>query len=84
MTRIERITQAADRIENAILRTAVKEGGGIWVGIQECEGIGYGLVLFNSPTTGSTLAIKTTEAEITAELVRDKIRRSDAAFARSK
>jgi hypothetical protein len=36
------------------------------------------LVLFNSPTTGSTLALKTTE--ITPELVKLKIKRSDAAF----
>lgn len=66
----------------ASAKVCVEEGGGIWVGIQECEGMLYDLALFNSKKTGSTLALKTTE--VTPELVRDKIRRSDAAFARSK
>lgn len=38
---------------------AVMSGGGTYVGVQECEGLPYNLVLFNSPVTGSTLALKT-------------------------
>lgn len=59
-------------------RLAVKDGGGKYVGIQECEGVDYDLVLFNSPTTGSTLALKT--SEITAAKVAKRIEDSDAAF----
>ncbi|PWT76225.1 MAG: hypothetical protein C5B59_07075 [Bacteroidetes bacterium] len=65
----------------ASARACVEEGEGIWVGIQEGEGLYTDLVLFNSPQTGSTLALKTTE--ITPEKVREKIRRSDAAFRRT-
>ncbi len=36
----------------------VKQGGGIWVGIQQGEGGLDSLVLFNSQKTGSTLAVK--------------------------
>ena len=54
----------------SLARLAVKNGGGQWVGIQEAEGMPYDLVLFNA-STGSTLALKTTE--ITAERVREKL-----------
>ena len=57
-------------------RAAVEEGGGIWCGIQESEL--YDLVLFNSPKTGSTLALKT--SAIPPELVRAKIKASDKTF----
>ncbi len=40
------------------LRRQVEQGGGEYVGIQEYEGARYDLVLFNSPRTGSTLAVK--------------------------
>ena len=62
----------------SLARLAVKEGGGQWVGIQEYEGMPYDLVLFNSPGTGSTLALKTSET--TADSVRRRIEESDAAF----
>jgi len=61
----------------SLARLAVKDGGGVWVGIQECEGV-PSLILFNSPTTGSTLALKT--SELTADNVRRRIEESDAAF----
>ena len=61
----------------SLARLAVKDGGGQWVGIQECEGV-PSLILFNSPTTGSTLALKT--SELTADNVRRRIEESDAAF----
>lgn len=62
----------------SLARLAVKDGGGQWVGIQEYEGMPYDLVLFNSPATNSTLALKT--SEITADSVRRRIEESDAAF----
>jgi len=77
---IERIREANHLYEIEVRRAsnlAVEQGGGIWNGIQEPN-----LVLFNSPKTGTTLALKTTE--ITPELVRSKIQRSDAQFARYK
>jgi hypothetical protein len=61
----------------SLQRLAVKDGGGQWVGIQECEGMAD-LVLFNSPATGSTLAIKA--SDISADRVRRRIEESDAAF----
>ena len=61
----------------SLARLAVKDGGGVWVGIQECEGL-PSLILFNSPVTGSTLALKT--SELTADNVRRRIEESDAAF----
>jgi hypothetical protein len=48
-------------------------GGGDYV-----PGMLGDLVLFNSPATGSTLAIK--ESELTAEAVREHIAKSNAAF----
>ena len=57
-------------------RAAVEEGGGIWIGIQ--SGGKYDLALFNSPKTGSTLGLRT--SEVTPELVRAKIKASDKAF----
>lgn len=61
----------------SLARLAVKDGGGRWVGIQEVEG-GRDLVLFNSPTTGSTLALNT--REINADRVRQHITQSDRVF----
>ena len=71
------VTPAVEASES-LARLAVKDGGGHWVGIQECERLPYDLVLFNSPGTGSTLALKT--SEITADSVRRRIEESDAAF----
>ena len=62
-----------------LARACVEAGGGKWRGVQEVEGHApYTLILFNSPATGSTLAIRSTE--ITSDLVRDKIKRNDAQF----
>ena len=66
----------------ASARACVEQGKGVWVGIQECEGHYYELALFNSPKTGSTLAIKTTE--ITPELVAEKIAASDKLFTKQR
>jgi hypothetical protein len=65
----------------ASARACVEEGGGVWVGIQEEEGMLYDLVLFNSPKTGSTLALKTTV--ITPEAVCHRIKNSNAKFRRA-
>jgi hypothetical protein len=62
-----------------LVQALVEKGGGIWIGIQECEGMDYDLVLFNSPKTGSTLALKT--SEITPLRVQKHIAVSDAKFA---
>lgn len=65
----------------SLARLAVKDGGGQWVGIQEAEGMPYDLILFNSPTTGSTLALKShVGCEITADKVRQRIKDSDILF----
>lgn len=70
-------------------QSLVEAGGGIWVGTMDCPASrdgqpGYTLVLFNSPKTGSTLALKTSEILsdiITApERVREHIAASDALF----
>jgi hypothetical protein len=57
------------RIDHAYLRSAVAEGGGKWVGIQngerEC------LVLFKDPVSENTIAL--CADDVTAELVRAKI-----------
>jgi len=65
----------------SLARLAVKDGGGVWVGIQECEGL-PSLILFNSPTTGSTLAIRASgnARDISADNVRRRIEESDALF----
>lgn len=64
------------------LRREVEHGGGIYVGIQECEGLDYNLVLFNSPTTGSTLALK--DYDCFPDRIRTKIADSDAKFQQEK
>jgi hypothetical protein len=68
-----------DQVASA--KACVEEGGGKWVGIQECEGQLYDLVLFNA-TSGSTLALKTTE--ITPELVRERLQAHDEECRRMK
>lgn len=59
------------------LRKAVEAGGGVWLGVQETIEP-PALVLFNSPTTGSTLAIF--EDVLSEDIVRKKIERSDRNF----
>lgn len=56
-----------------IEQTIVEQGGGIYVGRMEH------LVLFNSPTTDSTLCLR--ENDLTVENVRKQIEESDARFA---
>jgi hypothetical protein len=65
----------------ASARACVEEGGGIWAGIQKCEGMLYDLALFNSRKTRSTLALKTTE--ITPDAVRRRIKNSNEQFRRA-
>lgn len=48
---------------------------GTFGSVEEC---GYVLVMFDSPQTGSTLAMKTTE--LTPDAVRAHIKKSDAKF----
>ena len=62
----------------AALRTAVEQGGGVWVGIQDNEGMMENIVLFNSKQTGSTLGLKV--SRVTAKAVLDKIKASNAKF----
>ena len=63
----------------AALRTAVEQGGGKFVGIQ--EGLSTDLVLFNDEA-GSTLALKV--SEVTPTRVFDKIKASNRKFAEVK
>ena len=60
------------------IKYQVIAGGGKWVGIQEVVPPGPDLVLFNSETTQTTLALPVNEC--TAERVREKIIASDQAF----
>ena len=55
-----------DEVYSKFFRKQVEEAGGIWVGIQEYLGHEYDLVLFNHPTTGSTLAVRTDCVSVTA------------------
>jgi hypothetical protein len=80
---IQRIREAFDKYlqdVEAYAKNCVRDGGGKWVGIQEADASSDNLVLFNSPQSGSTLALKATE--ITTGLVVEKIRKSDAQFKR--
>ena len=70
------------------LKRAVLAGGGEFVGIQQGIYPSPDLLLFNSPTTGSTLAIPLTDAVLVtfsdsefSTAVRAKIVESDATFA---
>ena len=64
------------------LKGIVELGGGEWVGIQEgMDGI-PALILFNSPQTGCTLAVDEELLIIAgAEAIRNKIEKSNTAFA---
>jgi hypothetical protein len=57
------------RIDHAYLRSAVAEGGGTWVGIQ--EGLRENLVLFNDPVGHSTLSLRVDD--VSPEAVRARI-----------
>lgn len=68
------------RVREEYFRKLVEEGGGQWVGTQECEGLPYDLILFNSRKTGSTLAVKTTAMSATA--VRERLHDHESEWAR--
>ena len=63
-----------ERIER--LKAIVTLGGGEWLGIQEGEGLYTDLILFHSPQTGSTLALKDDEF-FTVDAVQNHIKQSD-------
>jgi hypothetical protein len=67
-----------DEVEQAYFRRIVADGGGVYVGIQ--EGLAYDLVLFNSPKTGTTLALK---YPITSTRVREHIQESNRRWGRT-
>lgn len=58
--------KSLDDIFEEYVKEQVKDAGGQYVGVQDCEGMKYDLVLFNSPKTGSTLTVKTTVDDIRA------------------
>lgn len=62
--------KTVDEVYEKHFRRIVKEGGGEWVGIQEVEHEDYDLVLFSSPKTGSTLAVKTSACDANAVAVK--------------
>lgn len=70
------------------LKHIVALAGGQWVGVQNLGSLAPPLLLFNSPATGSTLAVKIpTEKFYDSDLVRDiraHIGASDALFAAAK
>ena len=67
------------QIDTSILRAIVSEGGGIWVGQQDTfMPDREPLVLFNSPTSKTTLALPV--SLLTVDNVRGKIQGSDADF----
>jgi hypothetical protein len=65
-------------VDTTGLRAIVTEGGGTWVGLQDTLNEDEPLVLFNSPTSKSTLALPLSLT--TADNVRGKIHGSDADF----
>lgn len=65
--------QAMKRLPNVQHKRVVEAGGGLYVG--PCF---EDLVMFDSPATGSTLALP--ENELTADAVRHKIMESNKAF----
>ena len=69
------------------LKQIVAEAGGEWCGIQEAmfpDGV-LPMILFNSPATGSTLAVKFNPVAVDRDKLREEIRAkieaSDALFA---
>lgn len=65
--------------QRAIWAAIVEAGGGIWKGVQNCSPLSYDLILFDSPATGSTLALRTDEP-ITISRVKQRIAASDKIF----
>jgi len=56
-----------DEIERAYFKNIVSEGGGVYVGIQNCDPLPYDLLLFNA-NTGSTLAVRTDTTNLPAAI----------------
>ena len=53
---------------------AVEQGGGVFVGLQDCEGIMPDFYIFNDPATGSTLSFPaSTPVASIAQVVRERI-----------
>lgn len=70
----------------SILKRLVSQAGGKWCGLQESVPPLPSLLLFNSPTTDSTLAIhldKNLRPTDIVALIRKRIKDSDAKFAAS-
>jgi hypothetical protein len=68
----------ATPIDTSGLRQLVAAGGGIWVGLQDTMNEDEPLVLFNSPTSKSTLALPL--SLLSVDNVRGKIQGSDMDF----
>ena len=70
--------------QNLDFKAIVQKGGGDWAGIQEGFPDQPALLLFNSPATGSTLAIAIPtgwEYDALVRAVQTRIKESDATFA---
>jgi len=77
-----RVKRNLDQTYERYFRQMVEAGGGQWVGVQEWEGKPYDLIMFNSPTTGTTLALRSDQ--IDAASVAERISESDEKFGGSK
>ena len=58
-----------DDVYLAYIKAQVERSGAKYVGIQECEGWAYDLVLFNAPS-GSTLSVKSNVNDLAGEVLR--------------
>jgi hypothetical protein len=61
------VKRTLDDAYEKYLTEQVTLGGGKYVGVQECEGWVYDLILFNAPS-GSTLAVKSNVGYIPARV----------------
>ena len=64
--------------EEEKIKKAVQDGGGKFVSVMDCSPYAENLVLFNSPATGSTLALEVSLC--TADAVKKRITESDETF----
>ena len=78
--RERRVKRNLNETYDCYFRNIVESGGGIWVGVQEWKGKPYDLIMFNSPTTGTTLALRSDKIDATA--VGKRIADSDKLFRR--
>ena len=58
-----------DDVYFAYIKAQVERSGAKYVGIQECEGREYDLVLFNAPS-GSTLAVKSNVTDLATAVLK--------------